>query len=90
MHEFLQDLATALVVFALGWLVTTTRSQARTAAKLASHEKTCADRYAQIIAQNNRAEEHQTGVSEQLLEMGKTLARVEENIRLRERQEDRR
>lgn len=99
MEEFLRDLAAGVTVFLLGWVINTTRASARTAAKLVSHEKTCADRYSLIdislheikkhlSCQDEKSEVHRDSVACTLDMMKEDIITLKENKRMRERAED--
>lgn len=99
MEELLRDIIAGVTVFLLGWVITSTRSSARTAAKLVAHEKTCADRYKLIdmalhdikkhlSCQDERAEINREHVTKTLDEMKEDVTILKENKRMRERAED--
>lgn len=98
-YELLQSLGSVLSMFALSWIIATTRAQAKTAQRLESHEKVCGDRYQAIdnsleevkemlSSQDKRTDAHREAVALAQRAMGESLARLEENQRLRERFED--
>lgn len=99
MEELLRDLVAGVTVFLLGWVITSTRRAAATAAKLVAHEKTCADRYKLIdislhdikkhlSCQDERAEIHRESVAKTLDEVKEDVIILKENKRMRERAED--
>lgn len=104
MYEFLQTLASGLAVVGVSGIVTflwyTRSDNVRTATKLESHEKICTERYTEIsngfhevkqmmVEEARLSRENRHNVNTTLQDITNKVAVLQENKRMRERQEDR-